>query len=375
MAGMNNLLRTPGPLRNLILLGGVTLFFCVAAAVVLSTQRAANSIQFEPEPFFPGLAETVNQATKLVYTTGLGMQGTANITLERGDDGAWRVAQREGYPAKGDKVRKTIIGLTELEAFEPRTSNPEWHRNLGLLEPEKLGSAVRVQLFSADGTELASLLAGEVVESTTDIQGRGFVYVRRDGDDQTWLARGSVSLDKDVANWLENEVPSVPLANTRRVTLWAGSETPAILSRTAPDHTNFVIENVPDGSVTRGAPIVNASATAFSGFAFEDAVPADSLLFPDPPVATVETFDGMKLTVTMTGAGNAMWAKFVAEADYQALGEEGGPEARTALDAKVADMNTRFGAWAYKFEQNLGLRLTQTMDELTRPVAAPTVAP
>jgi len=133
------------------------------------------------------------------------------------------------------------------------------------------------------------------------------------------------------------------------------------------------VENVPEGSVTRGAPIVNASATAFSGFTFEDAVPVASLLFPDPPMAVVETFDGMKLTITMTGAGNAMWAKFQAEADYDVLGEDGGEEARTVLDAKVADINSRFGEWAYKFEQNLGLRLTQTMDELTRPVAASTV--
>ena len=364
---MNDFFRTASPLRNLVLLSAVTLFFCVAAAIALSTQRQATAIQFEPELFFPGLAERVNQATKLVYTTGLGMQGAANITLERGEDGIWRVAEREGYPAKGDKVRKTILGLTELEAFEPRTSNPEWHRNLGLLEPENLGSAVRVQLFAADGTELASMLTGDVVESTKDIQGRGFVYVRREGDNQTWMARGSISLDKDVANWLDDNVVSVPLAQTRRVTLWSGSATPVVLSRTSPDHTNFVVENVPEGHVTRGAPIVNASATAFSGFTFEDAVPVDSLLFPDPPVAVVETFDGLKLTITLTGAGSAMWARFLAEADYDVLGEDGD---RSALDAKVAEINNRVGDWAYKLEQNLGLRLTQTMDQLTRPVSA-----
>jgi uncharacterized protein DUF4340 len=372
MAGMIDFLRTASPFRNLVLLACVTLFFCVAAAIALSTQRENTAIQFEPELFFPGLADKVNQATKLVYTTGLGMQGTANITLERGDDGIWRVGEREGYPAKGDKVRRTILGLTELEAFEPRTRNPEWHRNLGLLEPEKLGSAVRVQLFAADGTELASMLTGEVVESTTDIQGRGFVYVRRDGEDQTWLARGSVSLDKVVANWLVDDVVSIPLSDTRRVTLWAGTEKPAILSRTSPDHANFIVENVPDGAVTRGAPIVNASATAFSSFVFEDAVPVTSLLFPDPPVAVIETFDGLKLTIIMTGAGSAMWAKFLAEADYEALGEETDEAARAALDAKVADINARVGEWAYKLEQNLGLRLTQTMDQLTRPVTAET---
>jgi hypothetical protein len=348
-------------------LGGITLFFCIAAAVVLTSQRDATTAQFEPRAFFPGLSDTVNQATKLVYTIGRGMDGASNITIERGEDGLWTVGEREGFPAKVDKVRKTILGLIELEAFEPRTSNAEWHRNLGLLEPENLGSAVRIQLLDKDGNELAGLLVGDVVESTADIQGRGFMYVRRDGEDQTWLARGAVSLDKDVSGWLETEVVSVPLNRTRRVSLWVGTNQLAVLSRLSPDHPNFIVENVPEGSVSRGAPIVNASATAFAGFAFEDGVPVASINFVDPPTAMIETFDGLKLTVTMVSAGSGMWAKFLAEADYEALGEGGD---REALDAEVADINRRFGAWAYKLETNLGVRLTQTLSELTRPVSA-----
>jgi len=226
---------------------------------------------------------------------------------------------------------------------------------------------VRVQLLDKDGNELAGLLAGDIVESTTDIQGRGFLYVRRDGEDQTWLARGALSLDKDVSGWLETDVVSIPLARTRRVSLWAGTNQLAVLSRLSPDHPNFIVENVPEGAVSRGAPIVNASATAFSGFAFEDGVPVSSINFTDPPVAIIETFDGLKLTVTMVGAGSGMWAKFLAEADYDALGEDGD---RAVLDAEVSDINARAGAWAYKLETNLGLRLTQTLSELTRPVSA-----
>lgn len=367
MTGVMEILRTRGPLRNLVVLGGVTLFFCVAAAIVLSSQREANMAQFEPEPFFPGLSETVNQATTLVYTIGLGMEGTSNITIERDDDGVWHVKEREGFPARTDKVRKTILGLIELEAFEPRTRNVEWHRNLGLLEPEKLGSAVRVQLLDKDGNEIAGLLAGDAVESTTDLQGRGFLYARRDGEDQTWLVRGAISLDKDVSGWLETDVVSIPLARTRRVSLWVGTDHLAVVSRLSPDHPNFIVENVPDGSVSRGAPIVNASATAFSGFAFEDGVPVTSINFVDPPVAVIETFDGLKLTLTMVSAGSGMWVKFLAEPDYDVLGEDGD---RATLDAEIADINARAGDWAYKLEANLGLRLTQTLSELTRPVSA-----
>ncbi len=330
MSQIQSTLRAPGPLRNLLLLAAVTLFFVIAAAVALSTQREATSIRFEPELFFPGLSEKVGQATRLVYTTGQGMQGVDNITIERDEDGVWRVVQRDGYPARVDRVRKTILGLTELEAFEPRTSNPEWHRNLGLLEPENLGRAVRVQLLDKDGNEIAGLLAGEIVESTSDLLGRGFLYVRRDGEDQTWLARGSISLDKDVANWLDPTVVKLELDRIQKVTLWSISETPAILSRSSPEHPNFIVENLPVGSVSRGAPIVNASATAFASFVFEDAVPVDSLIYNNPPVAEILTFDGLKLTLTMAGANTGMWAKIVASAET--------PEAQAEADEINAQM-------------------------------------
>jgi Domain of unknown function (DUF4340) len=369
MAKIQDTLRAPGPLRNLLLLAAVTLFFVVAAAVVLATQREATSVRFDPVLFFPDLNEKVGQATRLVYTTGQGMQGTANITIERDDEGVWRVLQREGYPARVDRVRKTILGLTELEAFEPRTSNPEWHRNLGLLEPENLGRAVRVQLLDKDGNEIAGLLAGEIVESTADLQGRGFLYVRRDGEDQTWLARGAISLDKDVANWLDPTVVTLPQERIAKVTLWSISETPAILSRSSPDHPNFVVENLPVGSVSRGAPVVNASATAFASFEFLDAVPVDSLIFNNPPVVEIVTFEGLKLTLTMAGANTGMWAKIVASADRSMIAEDADT---SALDAEIAAINEQMGDWAYKLEQNLGSRLTQTIGGLTRPVTEPT---
>jgi uncharacterized protein DUF4340 len=363
MSQLQNTLRAPGPLRNLLLLAAATAFFVVAAAIALSTQKEANSAQFEPVLFFPGLNETVGQATRLVYTTGQGMQGVATITIERDEDGVWRVLQREGYPARTDRVRKTILGLTELEAFEPRTSNPEWHRNLGLLEPENLGRAVRVQLLDKDGNEIAGLLAGEIVEASSDLQGRGFLYVRRDGEDQTWLARGAISLDKDVANWLDPTVVKLAQERIAKVTLRSITETPAILSRSSPDNPNFVLENPPVGSVSRGAPIVNASATAFAGFEFLDAVPVESIIFNNPPVVEIVTFDGLKLTLTMAGANTGMWAKIVASAET--------PEAQAEAD----EINARMGDWAYKLEQNLGLRLTQTIGGLTRPVVDATDVP
>ncbi len=366
MTDLMKTLKTAGPLRNLVILGVATAGISLAAAITVSVQREETAAKYEPQIFFSGLADKVSGASKLVYTTGLGLRGTADITIERGADGIWRLAEREGYPAKADRVRKTILGLTELELMEPRTANKDWHSKLGLGAPEDLGSGVRVQLLDETDQVLASFIAGNVIEGSGDAQGRGLLYVRRDGEDQTWLARGNISLDKDVAGWLDDRLVDVPMERIQRVTLWAGSEKPLVMSRRSAQHPNYIIENVPDGYVTRGAPLVNASANAFADFTFEDAVPETALEFKDPPIAIIETFDGLKITLTMTGAGSAMWTTVQAEANPAADGV-GDPQ---ALAAEVADINARLGGWAYKMEQNLGLRLTQTFEQLTRPVSA-----
>lgn len=351
------------PLRNLALLAVATVIAVVAAAIAVVTDRSSVRAGFTPHALFEGLDTRLDQVDRIVYTSSQGMHGVSIVAMTRSSDGVWGAEARSGYPVDPELVKKTLLGLGDMEAYEPRTANPEWHRNLGLLQPEDIGAAVRVELFRGE-ERMAALLVGGVPERAVDVRGEGLVYVRRDGEDQSWLARGRLPLLKTVAEWLDPTFVDIPREELARVTLWGGTENPVIIERASRAETDFAIANIPEGRVTRGAPVVNGVAMAVIGKSFDDVAPADTLDLPEnAPTIYFDTFDGMRLTMSMGGQGGALWAKFAAEVDPERAADDADAE---AAEARAVALNGRLGAWVYKLPQDLGNQFTQTMDLLTR---------
>ncbi|MEQ8282187.1 MAG: DUF4340 domain-containing protein [Parvibaculum sp.] len=351
------------PLRNLAVLAAATLVAVIAATIAVVTDRSSVEASFTPHPLFEGLDTQLDQVDRIVYTASQGMRGEVRIAMSRGPDGVWGAEVRGGYPVNAELVKKTLLGIGELEAYEPRTSSPDWHRNLGLLAPEDIGSAVRIELFRGN-ERMAGLLAGKVPERAVDVRGEGLIYVRRDGEDQSWLARGRLPLHKTVAEWLDPVFVDIPREELARVTLWGGTDNPVIIERASKEESDFAIVNMPAGRATRGAPVVNGVATALAGKSFDDVAPADTLDLPEnTPTVFFDTFDGVRLTMSMGGQGGALWAKFSAEVD-PALAADGADS--EAAQARADALNARLGAWVYKLPQDVGGQFTQTMDLLTR---------
>jgi hypothetical protein len=358
-------------LRNLLLLALVTLVALVSAVIAVVNDQSSVRTSFVPHPLFEGLSTQLDRVDRIVYTSSRGMSGEGKVVLTKGEDGTWGVEARGGYPANDELVRKTLLGAGNMEAYEPRTANPDWHRNLGLLKPEDIGSSIRVEFFQAD-ERLAGLLVGKVPERAVDVKGEGLIYVRRDGEDQAWLARGRLPLHRNAVDWLDPVFVDIERENLARVTLWAGTENPVVIEHESREAQNFAIANVPEGRATRGAPVVNKTATVLLDATFDDVAPAETLEFPeDGPRVILETFDGIRLSMRMGGQGGALWAKFDAEADPSLAGS--GAD-MTEAGKRAAELNERLAAWTYKLPQDVGNQLTQTMDLLTRE-AGPADAP
>jgi hypothetical protein len=357
------MLRTNKPLRNLVLLAAATVIAVIAATAAVFVQANAVRVKFTPVVMYPGLETKLDQVTKIEYTLARGMRAPEKITLMRGADGRWTVVERKNYPANQDLVRKALVGVSELILYEPRTARPAWHRNLGLLAPEDLGSATRIQFYDKDGKLMAALLAGKVPDQTGDARGQGMIYVRRDGENQTWLARGRFPLFQTAQDWLDTSFLGLERDDVKRLTLWAGTDHPVVISRAAKDDTDFALENIPKGRVTRGAPVVDGVANTLVDLAFDDAVPVASFDFPaTSPQVVVETFDGIKITFVITGGGGALWAKVSAVADPTLVPP--GTDMKAA-EARAKEIETRVAPWAYKLPKDAGGQFTQTIDLLT----------
>src|SRR3546814_2065306 len=78
---------------------------------------------------------------------------SSDLTLENAG-GRWGVAEKSGYPADFEKVRATLLSVSQMETVEPRTAKPEL---LPKLEPSDV-DAPESKRSEEHTSELQSLM-------------------------------------------------------------------------------------------------------------------------------------------------------------------------------------------------------------------------
>ena len=161
-------------------------------------------------------------------THGRGLSGARALHMRRTDSG-WTLDERWNYPANDELVNETLLALADLKALEARTAQTDWHRSLGLVVPEDLGAAVRFRVSDGAGREMAALLLGKEQQSeseaTQEVKNYGpelrQFYVRREDSTQSWLARGRLPRNPDIAAWIDPRLPRHDAINCKNCALGA----------------------------------------------------------------------------------------------------------------------------------------------------------
>src|SRR5581483_10185632 len=110
----------------------------------------------------------------------------------------WVLPARNGYRASYDQVQHTVVGLAALETRDPKTANPQWYSYIGVDAPDKGGSGVRITAYDEKGHVLADLIAGKTVD-IGDPNGSQGLFVRKPGEQQSWLAQSWFTPKSDIA--------------------------------------------------------------------------------------------------------------------------------------------------------------------------------
>ena len=188
------------------LLGVIAVFF----------DRPVNAVS-ETEILLPDFARQIDAAQALEIVHGRGMSGSVTLSFKRTPEG-WVMRERDDYPARQELVNETLLALSALQTGAARTAQPKWHRALGLVRPEEFGKAIRFSVRDAEGGLLADVMLGKeeasevvAVQQTKQLGTveRNF-YVRRTDSAQTWLARGRLPRNSQIAAWLDPAFPSLP---------------------------------------------------------------------------------------------------------------------------------------------------------------------
>jgi len=358
-------------LAVLAVLGGVTALMVLLAAVAVTSQRRALTSDFQPRIMFPDLSARVNDAAKIEIASRL-----EQVTVLRDTDNpeVWRVVEKADYPARADMVKRTVVGLAELELVEERTAQPDWHKHINLTAPDAKGTGVRVAIYDAEGGEMAALIAGKR-DGAADIDAKGSIYVRRPDAAQTYLARGAFNLTQSAAAWLDTRVIDLEPARVHSVEVtpaagaaYAVEAVEAVLAGDTPagatpegggDTGSYRIRDLPPDRQPITDYAVTGIGNALVNLRFVDVVPRSDVTLDMPVTSVFRTADGLEITVVAEKQDTTYYALFDARA---AAGAD------AAVGEEAARLAARLAPYAFALPTTKGADMTRTLDTLTEPV-------
>ncbi len=346
--------RDPKRRQVVVLLGATAAALALATAAVFQ-QSNSTAPQFRPHPFFPGLSDRLAQLGEIAITS---KTGSFHIRLQQGK---WVIVERNDFPADPGQVRSTALGLADLTVLEPKTGRADWLSYVGLIAPDKGGDAVDVKLSDNSGKPIGELLAGHG-EGAADDLGRNTLYVRHPGENQSWLARGSLTLKSGVTDWLDHNVLNIARDRIKGASVTPEKGPSYNLQRDTRNQPDFKLLDMPAGRSLSFDGSPDGVAGAIASFTFDDVAKPDQFDFSKAPQSVEHTFDGLDLTVKIATRGMEHWATVTASATNPKVQDE------------ATKINASLGGWAFKLPDDKVQQFISDRETLLKPLDTPKTA-
>lgn len=294
-----------------------TLYSLIAAALVAliaawwinSAQKPVSEAAEQTRALLPGFREQVNDVTAITFTGG---DNKALATLKRGSDG-WTVVEKSGYPADLAKLREFLLKLADATVLEQKTSSPKHYSELGVSDlSDKDAGGVLVTLGGLK--QPVKLIIGNYNGA-----GGGGTFVRREGEAQSLLVKGNLTVDKTVASWERKDITDIAATRFKQVTVTNPDGKALKVYKEQPGDANFKVADVPKGRAVSSDFVANSLGSTLSGLHADDVFPAKDM----PPADKVYkadylAFDGLDVAMTAWVKDGKDYAQLTAALDNAA---------------------------------------------------------
>jgi hypothetical protein len=361
----------------------------VAVLVLLIPGKTGKESDFEQSRLLPGLQEQVNDLDWLRFS---GAGGATIATLQR-SEGAWRVAEADGYPVDWERLRALLADLARAEIVEAKTANPDYYDRLGVED---------IAQPDAGGSGLPALIVGKRA------QGRDGQYVRLEGTAASALVDRELDLPSSASDWLEQEIVDISDGEVVEVEIVHADGERITASKVSADDADFQLQDIPEGREIRSAWTVNSLANSLSALTLEAVAPDETVDWSEATRFGLVTADGLRVDVELVareaGTGGDDEAAGEAETEHwirlqaslyqtavdsavetaeeeQAAGdaetgqdepeeeapvedEAAGDQAGDDAEVRVREINQRVAGWAYRIPQYKFDAMNKRMEDL-----------
>jgi hypothetical protein len=336
--------------KGLIGLLLVTAVAVIVAVLVSYQGSASNTDPLIGTVVLPDMRARLGDVTRVTL-----IHGAAKTTLRRQGD-RWVIEEKSGYPADQAKVAQAVRGLADLRYVEPKTRKPELYARLEVEDAGKKDAKSTLVTVSDDkGTLLGEIIAGK---RQVDLLGGGTdgIYVRKPGDAQSWLARGTLELADDSTEWLDRGILDVPHEKVKEMVLIQPDGSRLDIAHDKPEAT-LALKGAPADAKLKSDTVLVEPTTALASLTLSDVRPAAELPVPEDGVSRAEitTFDGVTFKLALLDKDGKSWARI----------EVGGGTGDAAKEAQALDAKLK--PWVFAIPDYKAKALRTKLSDVTAP--------
>jgi hypothetical protein len=311
-------------------------------------RAAVLAPRYQPMKVFSGLARqlTRGDVTRVYIVSKKFGAFTVAFVPQKG----WVLPDKGNYPASFEMVKQTLLGIAAMQTIEPKTDRPEWFHYVDL-DPPPQGDGINVTLSGDRGHVIASMIVGKSEPLGDDLG----LFVRRAGENQSYLVRSPTEIKADPAEWMDKTVISVAASRIASAEVKPVTGPAYTASRAKPED-GFAVAPLPKGRELAYSGAADATANALSDFGFDDIRRSTDFDFADGARLVIHTFDGLSVTVNLVTRDNATWARLFAGAE---------PGSQTAAKEALA-INARAEGWAFKIPAYKATAFTPPLEGLLK---------
>jgi hypothetical protein len=332
--------------RGVLLLGaGAAIAAIGAAAVVMTGEETRTEAALIGQPVFPGIGPRLAEARSIEIRKH---DGTLGIALA---DGVWGLTDRGGFPVRPERVRELFTGLAELRLIEERTGNPELFSRLGLEDVTvEGGTSQLLTVKDGQGRTIAEAILGRRRIRTAGNLPEA-IYVRRPGENRSFLAEGQLRADTDPMLWVEREILDIRRQRIASASTQREGEEPVTVTRESAAAEEARLADASEGFRPDQGKLDDLPR-ALEWLSLNDVRPAATLADAAPAgVARFSTFDGLELTLRIVTADEKRWTMVSAAWSDKGPRPDGAPaEIKTPEEARAEAeaLERRHANWAYQ---------------------------
>ncbi len=312
----------------------ITAIVVVAAGFSVASRYSVHKVGNEDKLLLPGFADQAKGVTEVVV-----QDAKKSITVKRDGD-KWVMADRQNYVASSEVLSELLLGLSELRLREAKTKKPKLYPRLQVEDLK--GDKAKSILLTVKGKsgDLAKLIVGKV---NADVAGPSSTgrYIRKPGDEQSWLVSGRLDIPGSINKWVNPEFLNVAGKRIQNVAVSHPDGQQMIVSRAGKE--KFKIDNMPADRVVEYQSDIDNMGDGLDKLELEDVMAKGQVKFPaDKTIKTeIKTNDGLIVDVKMVerNDGNEFWAELVARTS---------DGASDAVKKEAAAINAVVSKWAYQ---------------------------